>query len=335
MTKSLSSIILLFSLAVLLSSCSNTFKVSGEIEGLGNQDVRIVYATDAGVKDVWVQAKDGKFTFKGSSSELTVAGIFDNTQQLIAHVAVKNGDNIKITGNITAPLKLTVSGSDIDEEWYAFINKNAGKYTPDNAAMLNAAIEKYIKENPKSTVSTLLLMVDYNALNNHAKVEKLLASIDEDARPQSLLKTYSAMKQQLGAPANRLQNLMLYSIKGDFDTFIPMTSPYNLLFFWTDDMADRPASVKALRELAKKCGKRLQIADIDLEADTTIWRTTIKSDSSTWKHFWAPGGPVYSDLKNLCIDSTPLYIVVDSTGTQLYRGDMVLNACQVIESKIH
>ncbi len=62
---------------------------------------------------------------------------------------------------------------------------------------------------------------------------------------------------------------------------------------------------------------------MSLEPDSSFWRSEVVRDSASWQHYWTPEGPVNGDLKQLCLTSTPLFVLADSTGRVIARGSSV------------
>lgn len=338
LNKNLSLFILLI-MSLLLGSCSSKFKIEGVIPDAGTQSIRIVYVAPEGVKAVWVPVMKGKFKFEGSSEDLTVANIFNQQQMLIAHVAVENGDRLKLEGSIMKPYEIKITGNDVNEEWGDFVNKNSKLYSTGNHGMLDVEIEKYIRDNKGNVVSTLLLLNDYSTLSDAKNVNRLLDMIDKDARPESLLRAYKVMAaEQAGkGAAQKVSPMFLYTPKDSLEAFTTDKGKINLIYFWSIDDNSRSMDMTAMSEFASRYGsnKRLQIADIALDSDTMLWRSTLQKEAAKWhQHYWAVGGIMNGSLKDLWIRETPLVIVADSAGRQLYRGNSVRAAEAVAQSRI-
>ena len=163
--KQLKLIVILLTTAMMFAACSSdSFRLEARIEGLGTQNVQIVYATSDGVQSDWVTANDDRLSYEGFAPELTVLQVLDSDNRLIARMAVKNGDKLKFRGTLTDPMGIEFKGSDASEEWSKFIKENKELYDAGNQPMLDIAIEKFIRENPDNVVSTLLLLFDYGSL---------------------------------------------------------------------------------------------------------------------------------------------------------------------------
>ena len=174
------SLFLTFSLLAVFSSCSSDgFKIDGNLSNLDGGEVRIVFSGDSGIVDEWVGIdKKGKFSFKGMVTQPIIVSILDHHNKVLATVAVKAGDHIKIKGDASKAMGVKVKGNRLNEEWQLFRDEHAAFYTDTNPSRLNAAIEKYVREHPADMLSTVLLVADYTDFSDRDKVEVLLRQID-------------------------------------------------------------------------------------------------------------------------------------------------------------
>lgn len=327
--------LLIFLLCITLCACSGgKFKITAHLNGMPDGNVRIAYAAPDGVKDTWVLVKDGKFEAEGSSPQLTVMGIYDNSGKMMLKVAVQNGDNVSIEGDIAQKSDLKVRGNNANEEWFGFMHDNADAYNFGNEPILGMKIEQFIKANPDNVVSTLLLLFDYPYRNSTSKVERLLNTISKDAKPDFLLQTHKALVQQQGTPITSIGTLNLLNTANKVASISALGSKFTILYFWNNDDYNHTQSVAQLKSMAEKSGSNLKIADIYLEADTMQWRDKLNNDNAPWPHFWAPGGPVDNELKSLVITTVPLLVVTDSSGKIIYYGQSTAQACQTAASAI-
>ena len=60
--------------------------------------------------------------------------------------------------------------------------------------------------------------------------------------------------------------------------------------------------------------------DLPLVHDTLRWQQAISADPASWKHYWAPGGPLEPGIQLLGISMAPWFAVIDSTGLVTYSG---------------
>ena len=112
---------------------------------------------------------------------------------------------------------------------------------------------------------------------------------------------------------------------------LPATAKSTLIYWWTDNNNSRRENIKDIKKIAEKHGDKLQVADVTLMPDTSAWRAIIKTDSTRWNHYWAPGGILDPSVENLKLRQLPLCIVADSTGKQIYRGSDINAAATTLD----
>lgn len=324
-------LLVLLGFSTIFTCCGNHFSVQGQIAGLGNQNIHVIFASTAGVNDFYTMTKNDRFELKGEAGDWTVVAIFDGQNQPLATLVFNKGDNLKIKGDMTQRHNLRVEGNDLNEEWYQFRAEHASQYRDGNPEGRDTAIEKYVKGNPSNILSTVLLLFDYSQLNNKAKIDRMLAKLEPDAKPSALLTSYTALMGKKRKPVTTLLPLVLLESKGDFSTYSPTTSQASLLYLWNVDTGHSTA-IASMKQLAGSFGSRLQVGDICLEPDSMVWQSIVKRDATTWRHYWAPEGPLNRQLINLDIRFTPHFVVTDSLGNICYNGNRLHEAEKQVKS---
>lgn len=307
--------------AVLTSCSSDSFKVDGTLAGLEGAVVRVVFEGDSGIVDEWAEVdKKGHFSYKGQSALPVLVNFLNPQGDLLQTVVAVNGDHLKMKGDVTKSMSIRVKGNKLNENWQLFRDEHQAFYTDPNPSRLDAAIEKYVRENPADMLSTVLLMTDYSDYRDIDKVKKLLQGIQAEARPESL--TRSFMNNPMGKKAGNLPRLMTLTLAKPGGTFeeIKLTDKVTLISLWTSPQTDRMTTLRALREVGDENASKFQVIDVLAEADTLHWHQTVASDPEAWKHYWAPGGPLEQGIQLLGITTMPWYAVTDSTGMVTYNG---------------
>lgn len=303
-------------LVIALASCSSdSFKIDGDIAELGGNVVKVVFRGDSGIVDSTAEVdKKGHFTFKGTAAQPVIVSLLNNRSEQLAMVVAANGDHLKIKGKAGTAGSIKVKGNRLNEKWQLFRDEHAAFYSDPNPSRLDAAIEKYVREHPADMLSTVLLVADYSDYSDLDKVNQLLMSIEEQARPESLIAPLTGKtmgKKKTNLP--RLMSLNLVKHGGDFEE-IKLTDRIVLLSLWANPQPDRKDLVAKLQGL----NESIKIIDVLTESDTLHWHQTIADES--WPHYWAPGGPLEQGIQLLGITSMPWYAVTDSTGMIVYSG---------------
>ena len=318
----------------LLSSCSsNSFKVSAELKGLGSQNVRVVYRNaEGGITDAWITAQKDKLEITGDCNSPSLLMVYNGMSVPILRLVVSGGDKLEVKGKITEQYNLEVKGSETMEQWNNFVVKHKSEYDSPSAVKLNTAIEKFVKDNPNSLVSTILVLIDFAPDDDDSRVAKLLNSIDENAKPQSLMESYDIIFLSAKKGDTSIITLNLLEMTSDdFEVAKFAGDKPSVIYFWDKDMETQKRD-DAFEELKMLDLTRVNIVDINIDSDSAQWRNTIASTQTTWKHYWVPGSMMNSRLLRLQIKSTPTFIVTDSLGKQQYRGNNPIKARQTVES---
>lgn len=315
-------------LLVLISCSKDSFKIEGALSDAGKQTLRGVYVNEAGVQTVYATVEEGRFTFEGVSSNPTIFYIYNSQNKLLTKVVMKNGDGLKMRGTMSHNYLIEMKGSDENEDWNNFRRENHLLYQEGKVEELDKKIEEYIEANGKKIASLLLLLSDYSQLDDSKRVHDLLNKIDEKARPASILNYYTEMNSSL-TPSNenrkKYHSFSLYNEKDSLESFVPLRNNMTVLYFWGNEDNSRTANIKELDTLYTDFGgkNKLQIADIMVDSDTARWKRSLRREKTEWKHYWAVGGLMNKSINDLMIKSTPQFMILDSIGTQIYRGDSI------------
>ena len=309
-------------LAAMLASCSNdSFKVDGDITGLDVPSLRVIFNGDSGIVDLTVDLdKKGHFSFKSNAAQPVIVNLLDHHNKRLAAIVAVNGDHISVKGDATSPMSVKVKGSKVNDDWQLFRNEHAAYYTDPNPSRLCSAIEKYVREHPADILSTALLVADYTDYSDRIKVDKMIKSIQPQARPQSLIGPFRAIAH-LETTNNypRLMTLNLVKHGSDFEQ-IDLTGHTTLLVLWANPATGHTAASRQIAQALDQAPARFKVIDILAESDTLQWHTTIAADPADWQHYWAPGGPLEQGIQLLHINAIPWYAVTDSTGLITYSG---------------
>ena len=127
-------------LGIIATSCSKSFKIEGNIQNLGNQNVLMVWATADGVKEVRTVANNNRFEFQGESPDPALVVIYDSQSKMMAHFVMENGDHTQLRGDLNDVYGIEIKGSDVNERWYKFIKDHRAEYDEFNHATLDASI---------------------------------------------------------------------------------------------------------------------------------------------------------------------------------------------------
>ena len=305
---------------------SDNFSIEGQLTDAGTQNLRFVYLSGEKIHSQWIPSVGGAFSMQGNSKELTVVYIYSSKMKFLTHIAIKNGETVKLHGTIADNYGITAEGGEINTEWNAFIRNHSEAFTKNDQKRTDKAIEDFVKANPGNIVSTLLLTCDYAGKD----FAKLIETVDASAKPEQITTLYANDLQNLTEKEIQIAPFSLYDDNDSLMTFDIKKNACNVLYFWFDSKDKRHAEyVKKIKTIDDKSVK---VSDIYLNYDTTDWRTTLKKDSTNWKHYRTFAGAADKSIDNLNVKGANFIIVADSTGKQLYRGQSADEALSAIKN---
>lgn len=308
------------------------FKVKAELQGLGSQQVKVVYSgADGGIVDYWARCENNSFEIEGTCSNPSLLMVYNKMNVPIIKLVVAGGDKLEVKGKILEPYDLRVEGSEMAKQYNDFLVKHKTEYKSANTQALNTAIENFVKDNPKSIVSTVLVMLDYSPGDDTA-IDKLLEKIDDSAKPESLIDSYNLLKARAKKPATKLTSLNIFEQStGDFQMAHIKGDKPSVIVFWDRELGSNKRK-EIFDEMKMLDLSQVQVMDISLDIDSTGWYFATHQDGTTWKHYWVPGSMMNGEIVNLQVNTTPTIIVTDSLGNQQYRGDNPIKARQTVEN---
>ena len=319
----------------LMAACGDDehFKVTGTIEGAPTFNMRFHYFGDDALHTGITASREGKFTFAGSSRQPVMVEIFDNDYHLMGRLYARNGDEIKCVLNRQNPYKSTFEGNDVNKRWTKFINANAEVLLrPGDDA--NALIAKYVSDNPDDIVSAMLISGSYDAARDVAGADSLIRMLGPDAHPLNLIESFEYMLNRVATKeASKPVLPMTFADSDDsLRSYNPRHSRLSLIVISDNESGRADSIVPQLRRLRRTYNdKQLAIVDFSVDRDTTVWKQSIRNDSSRWLQGWGAGSLASPAISRLGVRSLPFFVVADSTGKQLYRGLSIAQALKYIK----
>lgn len=331
--------------AVVLSGCvKNEFKITGNLEGAGTQNLRLLYYySDENqgyvAEDVVPVVKD-KFEYTGVCSNPSVVWVFRPDRTLLNVLYVERGDELEINGIVNQPYGWTVGGNDLQESLSAWQHENENLLMSGDAQTTSKAVVKYVEAHPEDKLSALLLLTYYANNDNGVSLKKLWEGLSEKVRDENLLNAVSGQRQHIAnvVEKEKVRPMQFCSVGDSMTVVNPLKSSVSVLYFWREPKGLHPEYMKLLKQLAEKYAdnKKFKIADINFSMDTAQWHYDIEKDSiDKWERMWAAGGEVNKSIYQLHLPYTPCFVVVDSIGNQIYRGADTVQILKTIEEALN
>lgn len=335
-------------LIVMMSSCGHdgTFRIDGMIKNFGTGNLRVVYFSRGAVQSVVAPAVDGKFSMMGyAGDDDVVARVYTGKGVLIGRVIAAGGNAVEVEFDATDSSVMNVGGNDDSKAFARFLSDNAELIRTKDVEGLNGAVAAYVKSNPESLVSGLLLH-DYFSWQGHEAeaqelTELLLAKVVNLVSLDGLQQvTYRA---SLPVDSLRMAPMKLYG-RADSLENVNVDSVAVTLLMITDVESRMSDSIESvIMALGKKMEEgKLQIVDLSCDTDTVSWHKSLseidavvdslkKDELAVVKRVWMLSPYSVQGIDNLSISCTPWFVVADSTGTVLYNGSSVQKACEMSE----
>lgn len=314
----------------LLAGCKKKeFSISGHFT---NADMPVplqltFYTSDT--KKGWfteqnITVMGGEFTLKAPISRPTVVFISGMGNAATIAFYASRGDKIEIKGDFKKPWLWEISGNDINKEWSQWRKQNEKDLESNDHSAINKSVETYIKANPSSTLSLLLLMTEYDPQLANSDLYGLWKLLKPKAKDKEIYNALGIYEEEMKPKSNTLLKEANFYSHGDSIYHFKASDNSNstIIYLW-QDAPTRENVISTIRKSikSKQADKQPMILDINMQADTLGWSTTIRNDSiRNIRHLWAPESYQQSSLRHLTIPSLPYIIIIDKNGRQIYRG---------------
>lgn len=322
-------------LSLILMGCGRgkEFVLEGLVDGYINSDVRVVYAGVGGdfIHQTAVTDEKGRFQIVGDSPEETIIEIYLPADGLVAVLVAKNGDKVQVKlwpkrhvvearGNKTASLLA---------DWFTDNSESIASF---NYAETDRSILKFIADNPDSKASAALLLTMFDARKNGAVADSLSrAMIEHEVMTLPMMTYMDGLQQQIAASEAKDLKIITYrTLKDSVETSNLYDKGRNIIAFEISPVDINRDTLMSLWKDREKC--RLRIFEISLSPDSAGWKHSLTNDSVSWIRGWMPGMAGSPSWSNIAPARVPFYVVIDSTGRQIYRGESVSEMSAVVRA---
>lgn len=349
--------VIVLTVFLMLGSCvKNEFVMEFRLPESVNSTYRLsYYASDprGGLQvESAVAVAAGKADVTGITRYPTLVTVNHGSSNLPAAIFyAERGDKITITGTDADPIGWTIAGNRPSELLTAWrldnrktIEEARRSAATDTTARrsLNALVEKFVKDNPDSPASPLLLFTYFDASLQPALFDSLRKSL-WDTENFDDLNNLLARQDVAGAiiatpdiKKARLNDITVQSADNNCDTlrFAKASAPV-LLCYWRRGDEKRKEMIDSLRRLEKwrPDSASMVIADVALTTDSAQWRSSLRLDSlSHTIRAYSPRGMADSCAMQLGVRATPWFVVGAGKGRLLYSGPDLAEATRIFRS---
>lgn len=344
---------ILFSAAVLaLTAChSNTYKISGAVEGLNDGDTLfITNDMQTGIPTDTLIVKDGKFEMSGETDSTYLCMVYsEKRNELNAPFFIEPGNiSIKL---VDTPGASRVGGTKCNEQWQELndsvmsIGKEINRIAEhiygntvdemeqqkgmEQIEKLNqrfsAIVVKTAEKNIKNEFGYFLLTYYPEELIDNQTRMKLIDKLpDEKQKRPAIQEMLVNLKQAAeSAEGMTIKNFTQPGLDGTPLSLLGEVakSKITVIDFWASWCGPCRQEMPFMLELyGKYKNKGLNIIGISLDEDSDAWKAATQQLNIPWIQMSDLKGWENTIAKHFCVNSIPHTIVVDQKGKILKRG---------------
>jgi thiol-disulfide isomerase/thioredoxin len=344
---------ILFSAALLaLTAChSNTYKISGAVEGLNDGDTLfITNDLQTGIPTDTLIVKDGKFELSGETDSTYLCMVYsEKRNELNAPFFIEPGNiSIKL---VETPGASRVGGTKCNEQWQELndsvmtIGKEINRIAEhiygntvdemeqqkgmDQIEKLNqrfsAIVVKTTEKNIKNEFGYFLLTYYPEELIDNQTRMKLIDKLpDEKQKRPAIQKMLANLKQASeSAEGMTIKDFTQPGLDGTPVSLLGEVSKSKItvIDFWASWCGPCRQEMPFMVELyGKYKDKGLNIIGISLDEDSDAWKAATQQLNIPWVQMSDLKGWENVIAKHFCVNSIPHTIVVDQQGKILKRG---------------
>ena len=280
---------------VALTACGggDNFRITGNIPGIGTQNLNVVYYADGAFHSSRTAAVDGKFMFDGNSRDWTTVYFFNNARALLGMVIVRNGENVDASFEQGKPEASVITGNKPSELLGAFLAANGKTLQRGTPAAINSAVAKFVEENPDNMAATVVLTNYFRADRDPKEADRLLQLIKSKARPSSLTQGWTD-RLEASLDSTRLTLPPTIEFLDISDSLQPIDTRRGTLLIYSPPVdghrvlnSDKLLNLR-LTKVAMDSAK-VRFYEIDRNVtDTAQWKRNVVMDKRPWKRLWHP-----------------------------------------------
>ena len=344
---------ILFSAAVLaLTAChSNTYKISGAVEGLNDGDTLfITNDLQTGIPTDTLIVKDGKFELSGETDSTYLCMVYsEKRNELNAPFFIEPGNiSIKL---VETPGASRVGGTKCNEQWQELndsvmtIGKEINRIAEhiygntvdemeqqkgmEQIEKLNqrfsAIVVKTTEKNIKNEFGYFLLTYYPEELIDNQTRMKLIDKLPDEKQKRPAIQEMLANLKQASESAEGM-TIKDFTQPGLDGTPVSLLgevskSKITVIDFWASWCGPCRQEMPFMVELYDKYkDKGLGIIGISLDEDSDAWKAATQQLNIPWVQMSDLKGWENAIAKHFCVTSIPHTIVVDQQGKILKRG---------------
>ena len=314
---------------------NNKYTLKASVNGDTDATYRLITYTPRGPEMKLLASRKEIFEFEDTISVPVMVEVLSNDYTRLGLYWAEAGDEINITVDPKNFGGFEVSGTEINDRLNTWLKANKDLVGKGPSEKLNEAIAKYVGSHPDDPVSTMLMAAKWDSSIDPAETLKMWTAIDKSVRPAYIGGDIIALAESASSGRKAVvKDISFINQKDTLELFRPVDHRVSVMAFTDETVkADRDSIAKKFKELRKeiKSEKRLKIIDYSLDNDTRMWRAAVDTDSVTYTLAWSGPGRGAVGIAELSVGQLPFFIVADSTGRQIYRGNSLTIAVDSVK----
>ncbi|KRT17815.1 hypothetical protein ASU31_00515 [Pedobacter ginsenosidimutans] len=332
---------------ILVLLCSNLYaqefvQIKGNIKGLGNGLVRIIYELDDIQYQDSVEAKSNKFELQLPLAETAICTLSTSINKQIK-VFIAETKPIYLSGSIDKVYGLQVTGSSEDELFHEYkqhlsaINfkrpvligshdenqAQLKKYAENLQLVKDSLLKGFIESYPKNVCSALAILDMYITYPNREKAIDSYSRLSDNVMQSFYgrkIKEFIDAADQTGIGKTAPQ----FSMKDEKGVLVSITDfrgQYVLIDFWASWCGpcrlENPNLIKAHEKFSSK---GFTILGLSMDSSKENWLMAIKKDNLVWKQLNDPKSTSGKTAGIYGVKSLPANFLIDPFGKIIARN---------------
>jgi peroxiredoxin len=333
-------------LALIVISCTNenSYTLKGNIKGLQNSKIYVVLGDSLKLDSI--QAKSGKFTYRGVSETVEPLLLYMEGGNVWITLWVQNGEKFSLTGNAKYPEMMMVTGGEVNKQISDFKKDNLSLFkercelgdkiaarsklsvnvndTPLSSQLKNVdqvlktKAQDFVEAYP-SSIAALVLIHDYIMdFKNAAEIQPFLNLITGKAKSNHLYDKLNTLcgKDLQTKVGQQALDFKIKNTKNDTISLETFKNKYLILTFATAQCELCKPEYEELLEIRKAFSEKdLAILTISLDENKENWKALAQERRINWMQAIDSIGWELSEIASLYnVWTVPCNYLIDKNG---------------------